>query len=100
MAEYKDLYGLFNNSELRNRVVAATTIAAYGLLAATPTVNDRAWFSAVMANPKGEGSKAFIAVLAANSGLSTEAVTGASDATILSAVEAIRPTLIAALAGA
>ena len=99
MATYTELYKLFNDSELRNRVVAATVIAAYALLASSPTLNDRVWFSAVMANPKGEGLKAFTAVLAANAGLSVTAIQGASDSVILSEVESIRSALVAALAG-
>lgn len=99
MATYIELYDLLNNSELKNRVLAATVVAAYSLLAGTPDAKDRAWFAAVMANPKGEGMKAFRAVLAANAGLSVASVKEASDSAILSEVETIRPALISALAG-
>ena len=40
MATYTELRVLFGNDELRNRVVSATLIAAYGLLSGTPTADD------------------------------------------------------------
>jgi hypothetical protein len=99
MADYEDLYQLFNDSALRNRVIVATVVSAHALLAGNPTLNDRAWFAAVMANPRNEGSKAFMAVLAANAGLAIASITGAGDSDILSKVESIRPALVSALAG-
>ncbi len=99
MANYIELYELQNNSELRNRVIAATVVAAYALLGGTPNKDDRAWFSVVVANPKGEGIKAFHAVLAANAGLSVTDIKNASDSAILNEVVSIRPVLVQALAG-
>jgi hypothetical protein len=100
MATHSELRGLFSNDELRNKVVAATLIAAYGLLSGAPTADDRAWFSEVMKNPEAEGRKAFMAIIAANAGASLATITNASDATISSQVDTIVPQLVLALAGA
>lgn len=99
MATYTELRGAFGNDALRNRVVMATVIAAYGLLATAPDAADRAWISAVFASPETEGRKAFMGILAANAGLSIINIEEATDAAIQTQVEVIIPSLVAALAG-
>ncbi len=99
MAAYEDLRKAFSNDELRNRVVMATIIAAYGLLATAPDAADRAWLSAVFSNPDAEGKKVFMGILAANAGLSITNISQATDAAIQTQVEVIVPQLVAAMAG-
>jgi hypothetical protein len=77
----------------------ATVIAAYGLLSTTPDAVDRAWISAVFANPETEGRKAFMGILAANAGLSITSIEEAADATVQAQVDVIVPQLVSALAG-
>ncbi len=99
MATYIELRGAFGNDELRNRIVMATVIEAYGLLATTPTAADRTWISAVFANPETEGRKAFMGVLAANAGLTIANIEAASDAAIQTQVAIVVPQLVSAMAG-
>lgn len=99
MAAYSDLRNLFNASDLRNRVTTATVIAAYGLLGGTPTAADRAWAQEVFKNPDGRGQEVLMAVLAANKDQTTGNITGATDAAIQTAVDAVVPQLVLAFSG-
>lgn len=99
MATYTELRNAFSNDDLRNRIVMATVIAAYGLLESTPTAADRAWVSSVFANPESEGRKAFMGVLASNVSLEISAIEAASDAAIQTQVDIVVPQLVSAMSG-
>lgn len=90
MATDIELYGLLNDSALRNRVFISCIIAAEGVLnedAGTPNhANRLIWAASVFFNPMAEVKRMFMAVLAANKDVSVEAIRGASEAQILANV--------------
>jgi len=91
MASYAELYGLRNDSALRNRVMVACIIAAEVVMAEVDTTPNHAnrlvWAASVFANPVAEASRMFMAILAANSGLTVEQIQGATDAQIQTGVD-------------
>ncbi|MBV1929886.1 MAG: hypothetical protein KUG81_10305 [Gammaproteobacteria bacterium] len=99
MATLQELRGLFNDSDLLEKVEAATVIAANNLLAGTPTADQKAWAAAVATNPNTEGKKALMFVLAENEGLSVSAIQSAGDGAIQNNVDDIAQVLADGLAG-
>jgi hypothetical protein len=91
MATYEELYGLRNDSALRNRVTIAVLIAAETVMNELPTVDNHAnrlvWASQVFANPSVEADRMFMAVLAANESLTVAQITSASDSAIQANVD-------------
>ena len=96
MATYTDLRKLFGNDELKNKLDIATVIAANNLLSGTPLPDDQKWASSVFANPRNESVKAYMAVIAENSGLTVVQIEGATDAAIQAQVDAVVPSLVVA----
>lgn len=92
MATYQELYGLHNDSTLKNKVVAACIIAAETVMAeidTTPNHADRLlWAAAVFASPQIEASRMYWAVLAANKDAPVAAIRSASDGAIQTNVDA------------
>lgn len=92
MASYSELYGLNNDSALRNRVLTACVIAAEAVMledGGTPNhANRLLWSASVFANPSAEAERMFMAVLAANAEHTVEQIRGASDAAIQTNVDA------------
>lgn len=99
MATYIEIRNLFDNGEIRNKVITATVIAANNLLSGTPTAADRSFADAVFTNPNSVGKKVYMSVLAANKATTLENIEGASDAAIQTHVDAVIPALVLALAG-
>ena len=100
MATLQELRGLFSDSDLMEKVEAATVITANNLLlASTPTTNQKAWAAAVFATPASEAKKALMAVLASNSGATVSQIQGASDTVIQGNVTGVAQVLVDALAG-
>ena len=91
MATYTELYGLHNDSDLRNRVAVACMVAAEAINnedAGTDNhVNRLVWATQIFANPRAEAERMFWAILAANVGLAIEAIQGAADSAIQSQVD-------------
>ncbi len=91
MATYEELFGLRNNSALKNRVTSSVVIAAETVMNELDTVPNHAnrliWAKAVFANPSAEADRMFWAVLAANSDASVAQIEGASDAAIQTNVD-------------
>lgn len=100
MATYSELATLLNDPDNQPKAQIAVIIAAYNLITGTPTAADRAWASAVLANPQAEGIKALRAVIAANAGQDLSVITGASDTVIQNQINAVVPQLVSAYAGA
>ena len=90
MATDIELYGLLNDSALRNRVLIQCIIAAEGVLnedSGTPNHASRLlWAASVFSAPMIETRRMYMAVLAANKDQSVEAIKGASEAQILANV--------------
>lgn len=97
MATYQELRGLFNNSDLMEKVEVAVIISANTLIAGTPTTPETNWAATAFANPKVEARKALMSVLAANSSATVAQITGATDVAIQTNVDSAVPTLVAAL---
>jgi len=98
MANYEDLFGLGTNTELKNRVVVAVMIKADAIAAlATPTQLQIDWAKDVFASPIVVGEVVYRAVVAANSTATIAQITGASDASIQTNVDAIADNLFTKL---
>lgn len=91
MATYAELYGLRNNSALRNRVLTACVITAETVMNEVDTTPNHAnrliWAASVFANPASEANRMFMAVLAANKDVTIAQIQGASDAAIQTNVD-------------
>ena len=91
MATYTELFGLNNNSDLRNKVRVACIVAAETVMSELDTVPNHAnrliWAKAVFTSPDAEAKRMFMAVLAANHDLTTAQITGASDEAIQTNVD-------------
>lgn len=98
MATYEELFGLKNNSALKNRVATACLIAAETIRAGDDTVdppwdqtnnaNRLIWAAAVFDNPRREANRMFWALLAANKDATVANITGATDIAIQNNVDA------------
>lgn len=92
MATYTELFGLNNNSDLRNKITVACIVAAETIRTELVTVPNHAnrlsWASVVFANPAREAERLTWAVLAQNKTATVAQITAASDATIQTAVDA------------
>ena len=90
MATYLELFALRNHSELRNRVAVAVVIAATAIKEEAPPVESRLeWARAALANPEAVAKQVWNSVLAQNESATVAAITGATDATIQTAVDAV-----------
>lgn len=93
MATYKELYDLASNSELRNRVTIACTLAAYAIngedAATANHANRLIWAARVFASPGAEADRMYPVILAANAAATVAQITGATDAAILTAVQGV-----------
>lgn len=91
MATYLELYGLQNNSDLRNKISVAVVIAAEAIRTESDQTanhtNRLVWAKQALENPAAEAQRMTWGVLAQNSTLTVAQITGASDANILTAVQ-------------
>lgn len=94
MAELLEIRQQFANDDLRNKVTAATVIAANNLLSGAPTADEKAFAKSVFESPNAMGSIVTMAVLAANKDATVAQIEGASDTTIQSNVDAVVPNLV------
>lgn len=95
MATYLELYGLGSNSDLRNKIAVAVAIKAKDYIAlASPTADQLKWSAKALASPNEVADDLLTYVLAANSGLTTAQITGATDAAIQTAVAAAVDKLV------
>lgn len=87
MATYIELRNLAADSDLLNRCDVAVSIEAYDIVQeATPTDDQVAWAQRVLRSPRTAAEQALRYVLAKNKDSSVAAITGASDATLQTAV--------------
>lgn len=90
MATYSEIYDLQNEAALRNRMAVAVVIAADTIRAEPPATANHAnrllWAKAALANPHGEAVRVLWGVLAQNKALTVAQITGASDASLQTAV--------------
>lgn len=92
MATYDELYGLHNNSALKNRVTVACVVAAEIVMDEDPATGNHAnrlvWAASVLASPQAEAVRMYWALLAANKDTTVENIQSAMDAQIQTQVEA------------
>lgn len=92
MATYAELYGLRNDSALKNKIVVACIVAAEAIRNESDTIPNHAnrliWAAAVFANPIGEADRMYWQLLAANKDQTVAQIQGAPDAAIQSATDA------------
>ena len=96
MALYIDLRNLFADDTLKNRVDVAVIVAASGLLAGAPTLDEQKWAAAVLNSPRTESRKAFMAVIAANKSATIEQILNANDTALQTNVDEVVPALVVA----
>jgi hypothetical protein len=97
MASYIELTNLFNDDELRFKLDFATIVAATNLITgASPTIDQQKWAVSVLANPRNESKKVYMAVLAINKDLTVSQIRSASTTDIQTRVDSVVPALIVA----
>jgi hypothetical protein len=91
MATYDELYGLKDDSGLKNKVTAACIISAESILAEDGGTANHAnrliWAAAVFASPGREADRMYWAVLAANKDATVAQIQSATDAAIQTNVD-------------
>ena len=92
MPSYAEIYNLASNSDLIAKVTSAIAIAAEEIRAEDPITENHdqrvAWAVRALFNPDGEARKLMWILLAQNAAATTAQITGATDATIQTAVDA------------
>jgi hypothetical protein len=94
MATYTELYGLRNNSVLRNKIAVAVVVAAQTKLAGSPSAAEAKWAVGVVTNPNSAANAAINLVLAANKDATVEQILEASNPAIQSNVDAVIDGLV------
>lgn len=100
MATYIEIRGLFNSSDLRNKVATAVVVAAQVILEnGTATTAQKAWANKAFSNPSGEAGRIYMSVLAANKDATLSAIESSTDAQIQTNVDAAIAMFVDADAG-
>lgn len=90
MATYGELYALQHDSDLRNRMAVAVVVAAETVrtenVNTTNHANRLIWAKNALANPQAEAIRMLWGALAQNRTLTVAQITGASDASLQTAV--------------
>ena len=93
MATLTELYNLWNESALLNKIVQACKVAAYEILAepdsTTNHANREKWAIAVMGNPSHWGTIMMRVLISKHHALTPAQITGATDASLLDAVREV-----------
>jgi hypothetical protein len=91
MASYEELYSLWNESGLRNKVIVAVIVAAESIQGEDPVTPNHAnrllWAKTSLESPVPVASAMFRLVIAANKDATKEAILNAIDASIQSAID-------------
>lgn len=92
MATYTELRNLFGNDSLRNKIEVAVIVAAEAIRTEDGGTANHAnrliWAKRAFENPISVSTQMLMALLAANAGATVAQITGASDATIQTLVNA------------
>lgn len=94
MATLLEIRQQFSNDDLRNRVTAATVIAANNMLAGTPTADEKAFAKSVFQSPGSVGALVTMAILAANKDATVAQINSATDTAIQNQVNAVIPNFV------
>lgn len=96
MATYLELERIGEDDGLGRLIKEALYIAAEALLSGTPTDDEIVWADYVLLRPGDEITKAQHALIAQNENATIAQITGASDATVQTAVNGFVPSLVVA----
>lgn len=96
MATLQELRGLFDDSDLREKIEAALVKEAQSRLVSASTDAEKRWIAAVLIDPRTEATRAQRYVLAANAGLTVTQILQANDVAIESNVSDATDLFIAA----
>ena len=100
MATYQELYNALNaveNDGLKAQVSSSVIIAAEAKITdVAATAGELSWAYDTLLNPKPDGKRALLAVMAANKGIAIASMQGATDAAVQSQVDDIIDGLVAA----
>jgi hypothetical protein len=92
MASYEELYSLWNESGLRNKVTVAVIVAAESIQGEDPATlnhnNRLLWAKTSLENPVSIAGAMFRFVIAANKDATKEVILNAIDTSIQSAIDA------------
>mgnify|MGYP007073271500 FL=1 len=95
MADYDELYGIIQDSTLRNKVAVAVAIKAQVYIdGGTPTSDELTWASRAIKNTRSVAAEIMPYVIAANKDSSVAQITGATDAAIQTNVDAAVDALV------
>lgn len=90
MASYTELYGLWSNADLRNKVAVACIVAADMIrtedVGTTNHANRLIWAKVALASPASQADTMLMAILAQNKALTVTAILGAADSALQTAV--------------
>ena len=93
MATYQELFGILNNSELRNKITVAVGVAADTIWAEDAGTENHAnrllWAKAAYENPQRAAEQIMWSVIIANRGQSVANILAAPDAAIQTNVDAV-----------
>lgn len=100
MAAYEEIAGIYSTADRQNllsKIMVAVTIKAQTFIdGGAPTADQMTWASRVLTTPQTEAEKIMRYVLAANNTATLQAITGATDSTIQSNVDAAVDALVGA----
>lgn len=90
MAAYIEIRNLANDATLRNRIEVAVMVAAEAIITASPADTDEriAWAQRVLANPQPWSERVLWLALASNKDAAVAQITGATDASLQTIVDA------------
>ena len=97
MANYLELSNAAIDETMLKRVAVAITVAAEALITAGPTAAQRKWLKVALYEPRGEATKAWRYILAANKSITIAQINAVTDAQIQTQVDTVVPTLISAI---
>jgi len=88
MATYTELFSLFSDSALREKVASGVAVKADAVRAdGAATTEQKIWAEKAFSNPNGEAKRFLIALLAANQSASLSDIQNASDSLIQTGVD-------------
>ena len=92
MATYADIFNLYNNSDLRNRVSVACLVAATAIISEAGSITNHAnrmiWAKLCFSSPESVATPMLMAVLAANNSATVAQITGVTDVALQTIVNA------------
>ena len=100
MATYLELFGLYDNDTLLQRIEVGLIVRAQAYLdGASPTAQQRSWAYQVFQSPRNEATRMLKYLLAKNAALTTAAITGVTDTALQTQIDAVAAQFVSAATG-